>query len=388
MTTTQRVLARHLTARGQFDLAPVIAFLRADKPDEALEVLDTLMRKKLDVGVTRKREGFAVHTDWFHSLMPEDQRRYVWFLQTLANVRERLFEFTDEHDRRQSIEKSIDDLKDAVRDDVPWVESMMRGDEDAFKNGPYTIVLSPYVSRDAAEDCIKVLDAATAKVDSKFPQVTYGKVIVRRDPKPSGTYDKPGGGNIAGSYVAAGDYIILSLYATPTRDSVMTLIHELGHRYHTRFLDHEKRKQFIELYEVGEVKKEIFTPAEREKAADEMIALWKQHQQENYPDADEYRSPRTGTWSELWPRDEYKAKVLPLYRRFLEGDNSVEKALHKAYGVTDFPGNIVRTIGNPEPQYASSYGATSWEENFAECFLYHCIGKALPAALQSFMASL
>lgn len=73
MTISRRILARHLIAKGQLDLDHVINLLRADKPDEALEVLDALLNKKLDVGVAPKREGFRVRTDWFHALLAEVQ---------------------------------------------------------------------------------------------------------------------------------------------------------------------------------------------------------------------------------------------------------------------------------------------------------------------------
>lgn len=40
------------------------------------------------------------------------------------------------------------------------------------------------------------------------------------------------------------------------------------------------------------------------------------------------------------------------------------------------------------PQYASMYGMTSWEENFAEAFLALVLGKALPGPLERFMRDL
>jgi hypothetical protein len=284
------------------------------------------------------------------------------------------------------------DLLDDVKSNLVWVESVMREQEDEFTHGPFKILLMANAS-DGLDEALKTLDAAADKVRSKFPGVLYGKVYVRSGLKQKGTFDPApqSGGLVAGSYVAAGDFINLSLYATPDRNSVMTLIHEFGHRYHTRFLHGDAREKFIQLSTVGDVQEEFFSLSERRQIADEYLALFREHQKENYPDPDSFLSKRTQLFVNNFPRDEYRSKVAPLVRQFRDDkDNSVEAALRDALARAQFGGNlrVVLDEAKLQPQYASMYGMMSWQENFAEAFLAFVLGKALPKPIERFMVSL
>lgn len=383
-----RVIAQYRSARGKLDLDSVVAPLRAKRPEEALAALDQVLNKQLEVRVFPRREEYRVQTDWFHVLMPEDQNRYLGFVQTLIAARSALLD--PAHVDSSDIHRALDRLEDA-KEDQAWVEELMRSDEDMFKHGPFTIVLAPHVSRGAAEECISVLDEASAKVRARFPKVLYGKVIVRRDLKPKGSNEPSphAKGMVAGSYVEQRDFINLSLYATPERNSVMTLIHEFGHRFHTKFLDSDQRKRFQELTEVGDTQTEPFTLNERNQAADEYLTLFRRHREEDYPPPDEVLSEKSQRWTEHFPRDEWKAKVAPLRRKFVdEKDESVADALHAAIAIANMPGTYRVVTNKPSPLYASAYGSTSWTENFAESFLAVCMGKALPEGIQTFMDAL
>jgi hypothetical protein len=178
------------------------------------------------------------------------------------------------------------------------------------------------------------------------------------------------------------------MYATPERNSLMTLIHEFGHRYGERLLKGEKRDKFRQLHEKGEMV--VFTEAERKKAADEYMTLFEMHQREEYPDdPDTILSPRTREFAELKPR-EWKRKEVALLQRFRdEKDNSVWQALHDAIAMKSVSGDA-EFPASPDQRgvYASDYGEESWEENFAESFLAVVLGKPLPKALQKFMDDL
>lgn len=221
-----------------------------------------------------------VVSEWAHNMMPGERGRYERWVKDMLDVRERL--------RSQVFGTGGDvgdiewDLGMIRYDFLEWVEPYFRDGADSFKHGPFQVILSDG-DRGGLEEALKTLDRASAKVKAKFPKVLYGKVYVTRGVKSS--YHR--GSDRAGSYVPDSDSINLSLYATPDRDSVMTLIHELGHRYHTKFLKYGSKEAF--------------------------------------------------------------------------------KRIH-ADGI-----------------YASPYGRTSWEENFAETFLHYVLGKPLPEMLQRFM---
>jgi hypothetical protein len=269
---------------------------------------------------------------------------------------------------------------------------MLRDDSDSFTHGPFKII--PLKGVVSTTEAVEALDKAMALIERKFREVLYGKVYVRKDLRPSGTYDaRPGGGAmIAGSYNDSSDTITLSMYALPNRDSVMTLIHEFGHRYHTRFLKGDAREKFIQLSTVGDVQEDFFRLSEREGFADEWIARSRGFRDdETFGNGGPvYLSERANTFFKGFPRDEYRAKVIPLSRRFDDGDESVVPALREALARSQFGGNlrVVQDEDNLAPVYASDYGSTSWEENFAESFLAFVLGKALPEPLQHFMASL
>ena len=101
-------------------------------------------------------------------------------------------------------------------------------------------------------------------------------------------------------------------------------------------------------------------------------------------------SPRADFFFDNYPRDEFKANVIPILHKFDDGDDSIIPALKKALARAQFGGNlgVVKDPDNVRPVHASAYGETSWEENFAESFLAFCTHKVLPKPLQLFMESL
>lgn len=279
---------------------------------------------------------------------------------------------------------------EAIRRDLAWVQDVMRDDSDAFKHGKFLVI--PTKGVHDTTQAVEALDQASGHIQSKFPQVLYGKVYVRGGNLQGSFEARPGGGLVAGAYQTTTDTMTVSMYATPNRNSMMTLIHEFGHRYHTRFLHGDKREEFIKLFTEGETVP--FTREERVRAADEYVELFKHHQQEDYPEPETILSPKTKQYAELFPRDAWKKFVIPWKKKFVdEKDDSAKDELRKAiiYSVssspTEFPA-VPEHLMREKGVFASEYGRTSWEENFAESFLAFCTGKPLPEGLQRFMASL
>lgn len=399
MSLEDRVALRYFLARQT--LAPSFRVLKSliqkKDFDDAYKALVSFLKT---LGIFILSGELHIKTEWLHSLSPSDQLRFKSILDLFASIKDRLGdELALAHQKSESRQRenlfALDKLLDLLEEDLSWIESRMRDESDVITHGPFKIFLTEGAGENLKE-AIETLDKAAHLVKgTKFSKVIYGKVYVIKGLRPKGTFSPSphSGGMIAGSYVAAGDYINLSLYAEPDRDSVMTLIHEFGHRYQARFLDHEKTKLFVEISTEGVAEIISFSRQEREKIADEYIALWREHQNENYPEPNTIlKEPKAKSWMENYPREEYREKVIPLLRRFRdEKDISVEEQLREAVGRLDFPGrNFNREVDpdNKKPSYASAYGGTSWQENFAETFLAYVLKKTLPEPLQKFMDEL
>lgn len=386
-----RIAFRYLLAREQ--LAPALHHLeQLVRQEDWRGAREALFAFGKTLGVFFTGSGYRVSTEWFSALDPADQHRFLEFLKPLVNIWEVVFPRASGQHARPFEQMWMDRQFDNLREDLPWVQDAMRDESDAFKHGNFLIIPTKGV-HDTSE-AVKVLDEVSKHISPKFPHVLYGKVYVRKDLRPKGSFDaRPGqGGMIAGAYQATTDTVTLSMYATPDRNSTLTLIHEFGHRYHTRFLKGDKREKFMQLSTVGDVQEDFFPLAERHKFAEEYVArLTGFRDDENFGDGGPvHLSERADKFFAGYPRDEFRSKVLPLKHKFDEGDNSVVPTLKEALARSQFGGNlrVVQNEENLSPVYASLYGETSWEENFAESFLAFCTGKVLPKSLQTFMESL
>lgn len=389
-----RVLLRFLLAREQLKPAfdHIERLFKEEKWREAKEAIQKLALKLGIHMVGTYDASVSVHTEWFNTLDNDDKNIFMSFVQNLKAIADDVWPRAIGAPARAFEMMRIDNLFQRLRDDISAIEEMMRDESDAFKHGRFDIIPTKGVTSSSV--AVETLDEAAKHIQGKFPQVLYGKVYIRNGLRPVGTYDaRPGsGGMIAGAYQAATDTITLSMYATPERNSVMTLIHEFGHRYHTRFIKGDKREDFIRLSTIGDVQEDFFPLSEREKFADEWIARSKGFRDnESFgSDGPVHLSERAEKYFAGFPRDEFKAKVSPLNRKFEDKDDSVIPALKHALARAQFGGNlhVIQDKDNLAPVYASPYGETSWEENFAESFLAFCTGKALPQPLHKFMSSL
>ena len=384
-SSARRVATRYMLAAGVFapDVKRIETLVRQKSYEDALEALDSFLIKKLNIRVTRSSDRLHVLTEWAHALDHEERGRFDTLVALLGNLRYAL-----RHDRDDDDLELIWKMLDRIQEEVPWLETISRGQDDEFKHGSFTIILTKG-AEGGLDEAIAALDKAAAKIRPKFPKVLYGKVYVRRGLRGSSPYGA--GGQVAGVYVEATDTISLSLYATPDRDSIKTLIHEFGHRYHTRFLNSDQREKFIELSTVGDVQRSQFPLSERRRLTAEILALFREHQQENYPDSDTFLSKRAQLWLDAYPRELWRKDVMPLLKRFRDDkDNSVEPALEHALGQYQFGGNltVVLNEGDYQPLAASLYGESKWTENFAECFLATVLGMSLPEPLKAFMDAL
>lgn len=391
-TSAAHVTLRYLLARAQLSpaLDLVEKFVSQEKWEEAEEALNAFA-KTLGVFLLGG-DRVSIRTEWFSGSDQADKDRFLAFVQYLRDIKDEVYGKAHNALYENRREERMDAWFRQLREELPWVQDIMRDESDAFEHGPFKVI--PLKGVHDTKEAIETLDKASALIEHKFPNVLYGKVYIRKDLRTKGTYDpRPGsGGLVAGSYADTTDTITLSMYATPDRNSLMTLVHEFGHRYHTKFLKGEKYSKFIQLYTVGEML--YFSRAEREKAADEYMTLFELHQKEEYPDdPSQYLSEKTSEYMNAMPED-IARKHINLLKRFRdEKDNSVWQKLHDAIALKDeeeiveFPAQHGRshiTTG----VYATPYGETSWQENFAESFLLFVLGKALPAPLQKFMESL
>ena len=390
------VVARYLLSRESSGsvFKHVIELVKKDDFDGALEILDEYLNKTLNVRVFPHRDEITVKTEWVHGLWPEDQTKFEDLIRNIAGIRGKLLWKPEDPEHLREEKYRLVDWLEGVTHDLPWLEEILRGTDEVIKHGPWTLILGK-VPRDRLGEALDALDKASELVHAKFPKVLYGKVYVVDSLRPKGTYDPApqSGGKVAGSYVAAGDFIHLSLYATPDRNSVMTLIHELGHRYHSRFLNGDQRDKFKELSTVGDVKFTHYPLAERRKIADELLALFTEHRNERYPESDTFLSERARLWLHNYPRDEYKKDVVPWLKKFRdekEDSPEVTEKLLYGLGMFKYEGNLRLEIDVEQrhPVYASMYGMTDWMENFAETFLAYVTHKALPPELHAFMDGL
>lgn len=369
-------------------LAPMVEEAKKEVEREhyeaAFEAFDKFLRT-IGIYGARSSDSVRITSPWAQNLDSAEIRKYQEYLREMLSIRERLreaaFPLPGEAPQLGDIEWDIGQIQ---HDFVEWVEPHFRDEEDEFSHGPFKILLAND-ARDGLEEAIKTLDLAAHKVKPKFPKVLYGKVYVTRGLKSGPHHDA----QRAGSYVAANDSINLSLYAIPDRDSVMTLIHEFGHRYESRFLGYEKRNKFKELSEVGDFEEHTFPLSERRKLVDEFMERVHRHRREDF--SLNVLSDRAELWFSNYPREEFKRKVAPLLRAYRDDkDDRVEEKLREALGMYWLGGSarVETNQMNRRPLSASPYGATSWSENFAESFLHYVIGKELPEPLQRFMEQL
>lgn len=388
------VALRYLLAREQLgqSLDLIERLIKEEKWREARDAMQ-LFARKLGVGMSGIADPeIRIHTEWLSALDHADQNVFLSFVGLLRPIAEVVWPRAVGGPAPDFEIMRLEALFRNLKHETHAIEDMMRGEEDAYKHGRFMIIPMKGVT-DTAE-AVKTLDEASGHISTKFGQVLYGKVYVRKDLRPKGSFDpRPGsGGMIAGAYQGASDTITLSMYATPERNSVMTLIHEFGHRYHTRFLHGDKREEFIRLSTVGDVHEEFFPLGERERFGGEFVQRHIKFRDDETFGAEGpvHLSERAEFYFKNFPRDEWKAKVSPLLRRLSDNDEDVIPALVKGLARAQYGGNlrVVDDEENLSPISASLYGETSWEENFAESFLAFCTGKALPPPLHKFMASL
>lgn len=369
-----RVLFRYFLAREQ--LTPAVdhieKLMQTEKWPEAERAMNELLKK---LGFRIYGDQFHITSEWFHTLNREDKERVLSFATTLRNIVDEIQAGLDPDLPRREVMWLEAQFRNA-REDIRWVNEKMRDESDAVKVDGFTVFLTGSLSD--ATGAIDTLKKAADLIRPKFHKVLYGKVYVREGLN----------GSTAGSYVSATDTINISLYATPNRNSVNSLVHEFGHRYEERFLPHEKRKEFVQLFEVGDLKPEAFTHSERQKAAEDMVSRWqKQRDDPNY-DWEEITDQRTLLWLHSYPQERWKHYVIPLKKEFEKGE-PVDKELRSAVGrLSESHDVIVSTEAHPQPLYASDYGSTSWKENFAESFMHFIMHLPLPEGLQRFMSSL
>lgn len=323
---------------------------------------------------------------WYYALGPKLRKRFHELYFHLNYYVGELERSKVERDRRRAAGNLAGDwgwtkLADGARllvKDIAWLEDIARKDpQDEMPHGPWTVVVMKGVSPNAVGDCLDALDAATARVQPKFPQLCYGKVFI----------SKSVGMKTIANYVNHTDSIALGIRAKTTMGDVHVILHELAHRFYHRFWkDTEQKNRFRQLSTEKVYKAVVLTVADRERLADEFFQI-----------SDQMRAnaPASRGSKELWGwvkelRERRSKKVAALAQKYVrEKDDSVADELRveivqpATKEVKLYSDEVER-----EPLYVTEYGKTSWTENFSEAFAHWLLGKKLPPELAEIMEKL
>lgn len=378
------VAARYMLARKRYDLALQTVRLLADRSwrgdlkarEEALKVgVDMLGAMGFRPRRTPDGVYVSTHPEWTVGVSGGMARKVLDFGQSVAAALTQLVGGNGDL-------AAIHDYLDTAEDFLGEFNRLNRDEGDHFRHGPFNVILLSDALGDQLKGTLDLLDAVGDRIRRYAPQVLYGNVFIT---------DKPiarEGRQAVGVYRQNDDTIALVLGAAKSFDDVYVLVHEFGHRFESRFLSGGDREAFRVLSTQGDLQPRAFTYAEREHAVDEYITMWDAIRQDrdDYGPADDLASDWYSAFSTT-DRALFKSYVIPLIRKYRdEGDDSALLSLRKELGRLDVPGPITYpTNQNPQPEYASMYGATDWHENFAETFAHHIMGKTLPEPLDRFI---
>ena len=363
-----RVASRYLLSK--LDLAKALAdaekqYAATGDPSEVLKVFQSF---RSVVGMDDTGSSIRIHGEWFYAQAKPSQGRVVKMIQAVRGLERHLRDQPDKD--RQSVVAALQVLRGSFK----WLTGQFKDTDDEVKHGPWVLVKMPGVSGKAMTGAIQALDEATRLVSKRFPQVTYGKVFVS---------ERLSGANTLALYTFDGDVVYLSLRARNSVGDVYAIIHELGHRYFKKFWNDAKAKdQFRRLSTETAYETVVYTPKQKDALAKDLLAQVVSRKKGGKPKA----APALDDYLEHFqPID--LSDLKDLVRGATQGGAKEAKALVDGF-LRMGPDSIQTDKVIREPLAVTSYGKTSWEENFSEAFAHYLMGKPLPDELQKIMDNL
>lgn len=255
------VLARYLTARQRYDVAlnhlgGLIDRVRHDPAPAALRqagevALRILQAAGYDLVMHRGEANVDATPDWAAGLDASERGKARAFGDNLARVQTMLVRYADEIEwaakKGKPIETAggdifmpdIDESFEGALKLTPFANRYHREPGERIKRGPFNVVVIDGGDPKKVDALLSVIDAATRRVRGKFPDVLYGTITIK---------DEILYGDASALYDDASDTISMSLEDAVTGDDVETLVHELGHRWHDRFLDNDAISEAQDLH--------------------------------------------------------------------------------------------------------------------------------------------
>lgn len=201
--------------------------------------------------------------DWATGLDVRDRSSAQRFGDQLARVQTMLVRYAEEIEWAEKegrpIESAggnlfIEDIDESLGRAfslIPFINRFHREPGERIKRGPFNVVVVDGGDPKKVDALLSVIDAAVRRVRSKFPKVLYGTITIK---------DELNDGDASALYDDVSDTIAMSLVESVTGDDVETLVHELGHRWHDRFLDYDAIDEAQDLHR----EKKFVTPYGRE----------------------------------------------------------------------------------------------------------------------------
>lgn len=153
-------------------LHDVDGMLRAERWRETKDALQALGRK-IGILLTGTADPLMnIRTEWFSAL--DALAEIIW--PRAVGALARAYE-----------PQTAENLVGALRGDIQRIEAMSRDESHAHRHGDFLIIPTKGVVDTAG--AVKALDEAAAHVRWKFSKLLYGKVYVRPELRPKGSYD-------------------------------------------------------------------------------------------------------------------------------------------------------------------------------------------------------
>lgn len=219
--------------------------------------------------------------------------------------------------------------------------------EKEFQHGPFKIVNKYGFRPEEYDEPLKLLDAATAKLESAgFGNLAYGTVFLEKANRYAGIYHK------------SDDTIGLNVEARNRFNSLYTVIHEFGHRYWYERLSSAQRETYEDIYAHGRV----LTVEQRQD-------MWEALKRSDFQPAKASRL--------LDPS--LVERFLLYWKERAKGWTSKDLVKHPEYIEAGFLAPRVKYVYVDLPIVTvSDYAKSSYTEDFAENFAHHVLKMGIP----------
>lgn len=253
---------------------------------------------------------------------------------------------------------TVRDQHAAIVEALAKGKPMSEGD-GKIKAGPFTLVnTGGFKDEVMNEVATTVQKAASLMTAHGLGKVCYGEILVSK---------KVGRANVLAFYLQGSDEMFVRAGLRVNVDSVRTVMHELGHRLHRKFLA-SKDRQLAQLYSKYNVRKMV----------------------DRGPAVDPSKVPPVG--------EEVPYKGTTLVVQQIDWATKKVRLVDKAGGPGRFSVPIVdynavlkgeTPSADPSPEgFVTTYAGKSPEENFAEMVSFYCLDKLSPGQVADLEAIL